>query len=271
MGLSYHYTFSAPATVSAEELTVFLRSVEGEAQKMGFHPTMVLNAAFDTPERRQFARGVVKGVHVEDERLKGVVMPAQEQVWDFSPGLGHCRLAPERAVILVVTDERGSETVFGFARYPDTLRDINGRELMESPVGNRWFFRESVDSPDPRFRKIVKRFAAAGYLDWEKDEFVGGVRAAGRLRWAQAAAGLDQMFFRASSFSIIWRSFRRAIFWIWRTRSRVTPNLAPTSSSVSSLPPSRPKRSRRMVFSRESSVLTISRSILVTVLSSRCS
>lgn len=172
MGLSYHFTLSAAADVTAEKLVEFLKSVETDARKMGFQPTMVLSAAFDTPERREFSRRIVPGVHIEDERLKGVVIPAKEQVWDFSPNLGHCRLAPERAVILVVTDERGCESVFGFARYPETLRDINGRPLLNTAVGDRWFFRDFVDSPDERFRKIVKRFADAGYVEAERDEFV---------------------------------------------------------------------------------------------------
>ena len=132
MGLSYHFTFSVAASVGARDLVVFLKSVEADAKGIGFHPTMVLDAAFDTPERR-----VVRGVHLEDERMKGVVLPAEEQVWDFSPNLGHCRLAPQRAVILVVTDERGCETVFGFARYPETLLDIQGRFIMETSVGNK--------------------------------------------------------------------------------------------------------------------------------------
>jgi hypothetical protein len=174
MGLSYHFTLSATANVTAEKLVEFLKSVETDARKMGFQPTMVLNAAFDTPERREFSRRVVPGVHIEDERLKGVVLPAKEQVWDFSPTLGHCRLAPERAVILVVTDERGCESAFGFARYPETLRDINGRALLKTPVGDRWYLRDFVDSPDARFRKIVKRFADAGYVEAERDEFAGG-------------------------------------------------------------------------------------------------
>jgi len=42
---------------------------------------------------------------------------------------------------------------------------------METAVGDRWYFRDFVDSPDPRFRKIVKRFADAGYLEAERDEF----------------------------------------------------------------------------------------------------
>jgi len=116
MSLSYYFTFSAPAKATADELLEFLKSVESEAQKMGFKPTLVLEAVFDTPERREFARRVVRAIHIEDEGLQGVVLPVPEQVRDFSPNTGHCRLEPERAVILVVTDERGRETVFGFAR-----------------------------------------------------------------------------------------------------------------------------------------------------------
>lgn len=171
MSLSYHFTFAA-ADVAAETLVEFLKSVEADARKMGFHPTMVLDATFDTTDRREFARRVVRGVHIEDERLKGVVLPAEEQVWNFSPTLGHCRLAPERAVILIVTDKQGCETVFGFARYPETLRDIKGRVILQTTVGGRWYFRDFVDSPDERFRKIVKRFADAGYVEAERDEFV---------------------------------------------------------------------------------------------------
>lgn len=94
-----------------------------------------------------------------------------DQVYDFSPNLGHCRLAPEQAVILVVTDERGCETVFGFARYPGTLLDLHGRVILNTTIGERWYFRDFVDSPDERFRKIVKRFADAGYVAAERDEF----------------------------------------------------------------------------------------------------
>ena len=171
MSLSYHFTFSAPTTETADGLLAFLESVEVEAKEMGFKPTLVLEAVFDTGERREFARRVVRAIHIEDERLQGVVLPAPEQVRDFSPHSGHCRLEPERAVILVVTDERGIETVFGFAQYPATLRDINGRALLNTNAGDRWQWQDFVDSPDVRFRKIVKRFAEAGYLESETDEF----------------------------------------------------------------------------------------------------
>ncbi|HZL78717.1 MAG TPA: hypothetical protein VFC17_07675 [Candidatus Limnocylindrales bacterium] len=172
MSLSYHFSFSAPATVAADELLEFLETVETEAKQMGFKPTMVLEAEFDTPERREFARRVVRAIHIEDEQLQGVVLPVPEQVRDFSPNTGHCRLEPERAVILVVTDERGHEAVFGFARYPATLKDIHGRVLLKTLVGDKWLWQDFVDSGDPRFRRIVKRFAESGYLQAERDEFV---------------------------------------------------------------------------------------------------
>ena len=75
MGLTYHFEFRAPATETAEGLERFLRAVEKEAQAMGFHPTMVLNATFDSTERKQFARRLTAGLPVEDSRLKGANLP----------------------------------------------------------------------------------------------------------------------------------------------------------------------------------------------------
>ena len=56
MGLSYHFTLTAPAEAKSEELEQLLKGVERQAKKLGFKPTMVLNALFDTAERREFAR-----------------------------------------------------------------------------------------------------------------------------------------------------------------------------------------------------------------------
>jgi hypothetical protein len=74
--------------------------------------------------------------------------------------------------VLVMTDEQGSEMVFGFFRYPAVLKDLNGRDTVPTGIGDRWIYRDFVDSPDVRFRKIVKRFADAGYVEVERDEFV---------------------------------------------------------------------------------------------------
>ena len=52
MGLTYHFEFKAAATETPENLERFLRLVEVEAKAMGFRPTMVLNATFDTTERK---------------------------------------------------------------------------------------------------------------------------------------------------------------------------------------------------------------------------
>lgn len=171
MGLSYHFSFSAPARTKPGDLENFLKSVEAEAKEMGFNPTLVLNAVFDTPERREFSRRLVTGLPVEDERLKGVALPAPGRVWSHDQQYGAARVIPEKAVVLILTDERQCETIFGFFKYPEEVLDIHGKTIAQTGLKNHWVSREFVDSPDPRFRKIVRRFADAGYLESEKDEF----------------------------------------------------------------------------------------------------
>ncbi len=171
MSLSYHFSFSAPSSTSASELEKFLRSVEAEAKKMGFTPTLVLNAEFSTDEQKRFARRLTTGYRIEDERLKGLMLLDENQVWSYDSTHGSCRLIPERGVVLVLTDEHGAETVFGFLAFPKELRDINGRVLVATPCSDSWTFRNFVDSPDPRFRLIVRKFADAGFLESEQDEF----------------------------------------------------------------------------------------------------
>jgi len=51
------------------------------------------------------------------------------------------------------------------------LQDLNDRDVVATHQGDRWNFQSFVNSPDIRFRQIVKLFAAAGYLDAERDEF----------------------------------------------------------------------------------------------------
>jgi hypothetical protein len=106
MGLSYHFKFSAPGTKTAAELETFLRTVERQAQTLGFKPTMVLNAPFDTNERRSFSRRLTHGYVLESESLKGGVVLREGQVWSHHSARGECRLIPERGVVLVVTDAR---------------------------------------------------------------------------------------------------------------------------------------------------------------------
>jgi len=171
MGLSYHFSFAAPAKTKPGDLEVFLKSIETEAKVMGFNPTLVLNASFDTPERKEFARRLVTGLPVEDERLKGVALPAPGTVWSHDQQHGKARVIPAKAVMLVLTDEHQCETVFGFFKYPEEIADIHGKQIAKVGLKNRWISRDFVDSPDPRFRKIVRLFADAGYLESEKDEF----------------------------------------------------------------------------------------------------
>ena len=133
---------------------------------------MVLTALFDTPERREFARRLVTGYPVEDERLKGVALPLEDIVWGHDQQHGTARVIPNTGIVLVITDDRGAECCFGFFRYPEKVSDLNGKTLAKTGLENRWFFRDFVDSPDPRFRTIVRRFAEAGYLQSEADEFV---------------------------------------------------------------------------------------------------
>lgn len=168
MGLNYHYSFHAPAAERAETLEAFLQNVEGDARLLGFHPTVVVNGPFDTPARREFARRVSRGLAVEDQGLRGVELP-ETACWTSEAG--YCRLAPEHGVLLVVTDERDTEVVFGFFRYPKAICDHTGREIVTVPGDGAWVSADCVKSPDQRYRAIVRRFAVAGYLSSELDEF----------------------------------------------------------------------------------------------------
>jgi hypothetical protein len=172
MALSFHFKFSAPATKSAGELESFLKIVEHEAKRLGFNPTLVLNAPFDTDERRKFARRLTTGQRIESEKLKGVVLIKEGQVFSHDPVHGDCRLIPEQGVFLTVTDEHKAEIVFGFLRFPKTLVDSNGKKIIDTHVGGDWRYQDFVDSPDPRYRAIVKMFAEAGYLKESVDEYV---------------------------------------------------------------------------------------------------
>ena len=159
MSLSFHYEFSAPAEMSAAQLEEFLCDVESEAQRLGFKPTTVLNVPFDTPERRQFANRLGGSFTLQDERLKSVATPAPGQIRNHDPVSGECRLSPQHGVVLVVTDEHGCEACFGFFKFPEHVIDIHGTVLADTGLEGQWWFRDFVNSPDPRYREIVNRFA----------------------------------------------------------------------------------------------------------------
>lgn len=171
MGLTYHFRFAASGTTRAPELADFLSNVEIDAKRMGFDPTVVLDAPFDTEERRLFSRRLTTGLGVQDSRLKCAPLPERLGIWWHDTTNGSCRLAPEHGVVLIVTDERGAEGVFGFFRYPATIRDENGRDIMVTPGADTWTFSEFIKTADPRYRKLVKRFADAGFLAFEQDDY----------------------------------------------------------------------------------------------------
>jgi hypothetical protein len=170
MSLTYHYSFHAPAGLPAERLTEFLCGVETAAQGLGFSPTLVFAGLIDTPERAALARRMLRPLTVADPRLAGRELPAG-LCWTTLPGAGVCRLAPIECVVLVVTDERGCESVFGFCRFPTAIRDRMGDPVMDVPEAEGWSFGGCVSSPDRRYRAIVRLFADAGFLARENDEF----------------------------------------------------------------------------------------------------
>lgn len=171
MGLSFHYEFAAPADTTAEELERFLLDVEQLAQSIGFNPTQVLNAAFDTPERRGYSRRLGGSVRFQHDGLKGDVRPAEGQIRNHLPTTGECALIPIRGVNLILTDERGCETCFGFFKFHEEILDVLGHMLASTEMNGAWAFRDFVNSADMRYRQIVSEFARAGYVKRLLDEF----------------------------------------------------------------------------------------------------
>ena len=171
MGLSFFYEFTAPAATPASAIEAFLHEVQLEAQSLGFDPTIVINVPFDTPERRDFANRLGGNFTLQDERLKGVAIPAPGQLRNHDPESGECRLSPERGVVLVVTDERGCEACFRFFQFPAHILDIHGAILADTGLGSRWWFRDFVSSPDPRYRTIVAKFQDRGFLRSVRDDY----------------------------------------------------------------------------------------------------
>ena len=56
-------------------------------------------------------------------------------------------------------------------QIPERILDIHGQTIAAAGHNGRWWFRDFVDSPDPRYRHIVQRFADAGYTASVSDEF----------------------------------------------------------------------------------------------------
>jgi hypothetical protein len=51
---------------------------------------------------------------------------------------------------------------------------VNGSTVAETGLKGSWYLSGYVDSADPRYRRIVRLFAAEGFLQSEEDEFAGG-------------------------------------------------------------------------------------------------
>jgi hypothetical protein len=149
MSLSYHFSFAATAGTKPDDLETFLKSVEAEAKVMGYSPTLVLNASFDTQERREFARRLTTGFPVEDERLKEVALPSPGMVWSHDQQHGTARVIPSKAVVLVLTDEYQCETIFGFFKYPEEVADINGQPIAKTDLKNPVDFEGFCGQPRP--------------------------------------------------------------------------------------------------------------------------
>lgn len=171
MALSYLFEFSASGEINPDALEEFLRRVESLAKSLGFNPTTVLNVPFDTSERQEFSERLGGSLFIQDERLKGVALPKPGQIRDHNVVSGECRVIPTQGVVLVITDDRGCETCFGFLKYPSRVLDIHGRTLAEPHPADNWWFRDFVDSPDPRYRQIVEKFRAEGYVKSVRDGF----------------------------------------------------------------------------------------------------
>jgi hypothetical protein len=171
MAFNYFYTFSAPKSVPVWELEMFLKKVEREAQALGFTRTKVVSALYTAIDEINFTRKITVGLVVDDPRLRGVTLRGAANLLIHDPKRGECRVLPEKGVILVTTDTPGREVVFGFLWYPDTLIDLSSKEVASVPHQGRWYFHDFVESPDKRYRTIVKMFADAGYLESSRDEY----------------------------------------------------------------------------------------------------
>jgi hypothetical protein len=81
MGLTYRFKVRAPGTTGAKELEAFLKTVETEAKRLGFGPTMVLKTKSDSAERQAFTRRLTHRLRISGEQFKAVELD-DDRVWD---------------------------------------------------------------------------------------------------------------------------------------------------------------------------------------------
>jgi len=171
MSLNLHYEFRAPATTPVEELKSFLSEVGAHALDLGFVNAVTVNCVFRSVDQLDFARRVCLLPWITDERIKSADFSSDPAVFREA---GECSVYPASGVILVVVNEAGHEATFGFLKFPLTISgmaDDGSRVLVEQPGGSDWQFQQRVQSPDPRYRALVRDFANAGFLESEEDDY----------------------------------------------------------------------------------------------------
>jgi hypothetical protein len=174
MSLDYHYEFRAPALTPVETIRTFLSKVGSHALAMGFIDAVFVDCAFQSDEQRHFARRICDLPWMKHERLQSANFSSDPAVHRLDTEAGECGVFPVSGVILVVVNETGLETTFGFLRFPQSLTGTAGDGTLvsiQNPAGTDWQFRHRVQSPDPRYRALVRDFAEAGYLAMERDEY----------------------------------------------------------------------------------------------------
>ena len=174
MSLDYYYEFKAAPSKPIEELKSFLTEVGREALELGFATAVTVNSVFRSVDQLEFARRVCLLPTLTDARLKTADFSADPSVYRQDSEEGECGIFPVDGILLVVVNQAGLETTFGFLRFPKLIIgvDDHGTEIrIEYPVGPEWQFQQWVHSPDPRYRKLVSLFAAGGYLAVERDDY----------------------------------------------------------------------------------------------------
>jgi len=174
MSLYFEYEFKAPASTPVEELKSFLTEVGSRALDLGFSNAATVDCVFRSVDQLDFARRVCILPWVADERIKSADFSSDPAVWRQDREAGECGIYPTSGVILVVVNEAGHETTFGFLKFPPSIVGIaedGSKVLIEDPVRSDWRFHQRVQSPDPRYRALVRDFADAGFLASEEDDY----------------------------------------------------------------------------------------------------
>ena len=177
MSLNLYYEFRAPATTPVEDLKSFLSEVGAHALDLGFVNAVTVNCVFRSVDQLDFARRVCLLPWITDERIKSADFSSDPAVSRQDREAGECSVYPTSGVILVVVNEAGHEATFGFLKFPQTITGIaedGSRGLIEPSGYSDWHFQQRVQSPDPRYRTLVRDFADAGFLVSEEDEYRPG-------------------------------------------------------------------------------------------------